>query len=286
MRADVETEEREGEEDAGGERELVQVGATQRAAPAVASAATPVVTEAPAAAGSAPAEAPAVTPDAEAVAEDEDEVKPEPEFAEEEFAKELEGLDEQDKMMGDALMTEINAALIKQLRDATNAGMMECKRALEATDGDLEKATDWLRQKGITKAAERSGRAAGEGVVVSYVHRTTKDDPDNLGKVGVLVEVNSESDFVARNEIFQTLARELALQVASMAPLYVRREEVPQALVEREREVALAQAREQGKEAMADKIAEGKLNAFFSGDLPAGAEVGQGRQEEGQGPCR
>ena len=160
-------------------------------------------------------------------------------------------------------MAETNAALIKELRDATNAGMMDSKRALEATDGDMEKATDWLRQKGITKAAERAGRAAGEGVVVSYVHRTTKDDPDNLGRVGVLVEVNSESDFVARNEIFQTLARELALQVASMAPLYVRREEVPKALVQREREVAMAQAKEQGKEAMADKIAEGKLNAFF-----------------------
>jgi elongation factor Ts len=161
-------------------------------------------------------------------------------------------------------MAEVTTALIKELRDATNAGMMECKRALEATDGDIEKAKDWLRQKGITKAAERSDRVAAEGVIVSYVHRTTRDDPDNLGRVGVLVEVNSESDFVARNEIFQGLARELALQVASMAPLYVRREEVPAALVQRERDVAMAQAKEQGKEAMAEKIAEGKLNAFFS----------------------
>jgi elongation factor Ts len=161
-------------------------------------------------------------------------------------------------------MPEVTTALIKELRDATNAGMMDSKRALEENNGDIEKAKDWLRQKGITKASERAGRAAGQGVVASYVHKTTAADPEGLGQVGVLVEVNSESDFVARNEIFQNLARELALQVAGMAPLYVRREEVPEALVNREREVALAQAKEQGKEAMADKIAEGKLNAFFS----------------------
>src|SRR5438094_1849072 len=136
-------------------------------------------------------------------------------------------------------MAEITAQLIKELRDATNAGMMDSKRALEENAGDIEKAKDWLRQKGITKAAERAGRSTGQGVVEGYIH-TNK-------QVGVIVEVNSESDFVARNEIFQTLARELALQVAGMAPLYVRREEVPSALVERERDVALAQAREQGK---------------------------------------
>jgi elongation factor Ts len=102
-------------------------------------------------------------------------------------------------------------------------------------------------------------------VVASYVHKTTAADPEGIGKVGVLVEVNSESDFVARNEIFQNLARELALQVAGMAPLYVRREEVPDALVERERELAKAQAREQGKpDNILDKIVEGKMDAFFS----------------------
>ena len=132
-------------------------------------------------------------------------------------------------------MAEITAQLIKELRDATNAGMMDSKRALEENAGDIEKAKDWLRQKGITKAAERAGRSTGQGVVEGYIH-TNK-------QVGVIVEVNSESDFVARNEIFQTLARELALQVAGMAPLYVRREEVPSALVERERDVALAQLR-------------------------------------------
>jgi elongation factor Ts len=162
-------------------------------------------------------------------------------------------------------MAEITARLIKELRDATSAGMMDSKRALEETGGDIEKAKDWLRQKGITKAAERAGRTTAEGVVASYVHKTTAADPEGIGKVGVLVEVNSESDFVARNEIFQNLARELALQVAGMAPLYVRREEVPDALVQRERELAKAQAREQGKpDNILDKIVEGKMDAFFS----------------------
>jgi elongation factor Ts len=161
-------------------------------------------------------------------------------------------------------MPEVTTKLIKELRDATNAGMMDSKKALEATDGDIEKATDWLRQKGITKASERAGRTAAQGVVAAYVHRTTAADPEGLGRVGALVEVNSESDFVARNEIFQTLARELALQVAGSDKVkYVRREEVPAAVVQRERDVALAQAKEQGKEAMGDKIAEGKLNAFY-----------------------
>jgi elongation factor Ts len=160
-------------------------------------------------------------------------------------------------------MPEITTDLIKQLRDATSAGILDARTALTENEGDLEKAKDWLRQKGIAKAAERSGRATAQGVVAAYVHKTAADDPEGMGQVGVLVELNSESDFVARNQIFQNLARELALQVAGMAPLYVRREEVPQALVDRERQVAIAQAREQGKEAMADKIADGKLNAFF-----------------------
>jgi len=132
---------------------------------------------------------------------------------------------------------------------------MDCKRALEATDGDFEKAVDWLRQKGISKAAERAGRQAAEGTIAIYRHHN--------GQYGAMVELNSESDFVARTDAFQQLAAELAIQVAALAPLYVRREEVPSALVERERAVALAQAKEQGKENFADKIAEGKLNAFY-----------------------
>ena len=160
-------------------------------------------------------------------------------------------------------MPEVTVALIKELRDATNAGMMDAKKALEANDGNIEAAKDWLRQKGITKAAERAGRHAGQGVVATYVHKATAEGSQWAGSVGVLVEVNSESDFVARTDIFQELARELALQVAGGSPLYVRREEVPAALVEREREVAMAQAKEQGKEKFADKMVEGKLNSFF-----------------------
>ncbi|HEY8741405.1 MAG TPA: translation elongation factor Ts [Candidatus Dormibacteraeota bacterium] len=160
-------------------------------------------------------------------------------------------------------MADITPELIKQLRDKTGAGMMDCKRALEATDGDVARAEDWLRQKGISKAAERAGRAAGEGVIATYVHRATAEGSQWAGSVGVLVELNSESDFVARTDQFQTLARELALQVAGGSPLYVRREEVPATLVERERQVALSQASEQGKEKFADKIVEGKLNSFF-----------------------
>jgi elongation factor Ts len=154
-------------------------------------------------------------------------------------------------------MPEVTTALIKELRDATNAGMMDAKRALDENAGDIEKAKDWLRQKGITKAAERAGRAAGQGIIASYIH-----PPAN--QVGVLLELNSESDFVARNEIFETLAKELCLQIAGAAPLYVRREEVPSAFIEREKAVAMAQLKEQGKpENMLEKIVEGKLNAFY-----------------------
>src|ERR1700682_340662 len=152
-------------------------------------------------------------------------------------------------------MAEITTALIKELRDATNAGILDSRKALQATAGDLEKAKDWLRQKGITKAGERAGRSATEGVIGTYVHHNHQ--------VATMVELNSESDFVARNEIFKNLARELAIQVAGRGPMYVRREEVPEAEIRRERDIAVAQAKEQGKEAIAEKIAEGKLNAYF-----------------------
>jgi elongation factor Ts len=153
-------------------------------------------------------------------------------------------------------MAEITTAQIKELRDATNAGVLDSRKALQETGGDMEKAKDWLRQKGITKAGERAGRSAAEGVIGSYVHHNHQ--------VASMVELNSESDFVALNDIFKNLARELAIQVAGTSPLYVRRDEVPAALVQRERDVAISQAKEQGKEAMADKITEGKLNSFFS----------------------
>ena len=152
-------------------------------------------------------------------------------------------------------MAEVTTALIKELRDATNAGVLDARKALQVTEGDLEKAKDWLRQKGITKAEERAGRSAREGVIGTYVHHNHQ--------VATMVEVNSESDFVARNDIFRQLARELAIQVAGRAPSYVRRDEVPEAVVRRERDIAVAQANEQGKEAIAEKIAEGKLNAYF-----------------------
>jgi len=155
-------------------------------------------------------------------------------------------------------MAEVTSQQIKELRDATGAGMLDCKKALEETQGDVEKAKDWLRQKGITKAGERAGRRTAEGIVESYIH-----PPAN--QVGVLLELNSESDFVARNDIFKNLAHELAIQVAGMSPLYVSRDEVPEALVNREREIGMAQAKEQGKpEAVWEKIAEGKLNAFYA----------------------
>jgi elongation factor Ts len=153
-------------------------------------------------------------------------------------------------------MAEVTAQMVRELRDATGAGMMDCKLALEETSGDLAKAKDWLRQKGITKAAERAGRSTRQGIVEAYIHQG--------GQVGVLVEVNSESDFVARNEVFQKLAREIALQIAGSSPRFVRREDVPSEEVRREKELAMAQARDQGKpEAMLEKIAEGKLNAFY-----------------------
>ncbi len=152
-------------------------------------------------------------------------------------------------------MAEITTALIKELRDATNAGVLDARKALQENDGDIEKAKDWLRQKGITKAGERAGRTAAEGVIGTYVHHNHQ--------VATMVELNSESDFVARNDIFKDLARELAIHVAGTGPRWVRRDEVPEAIVQRERDIALATAKDQGKEAMAEKIAEGKLNAFF-----------------------
>jgi elongation factor Ts len=137
-------------------------------------------------------------------------------------------------------MADITAQMIKELRDATGAGMLDSKKALEENGGDMERSRDWLREKGITKAAERAGRHTGQGIVESYIH-----PPAN--QVGVLLELNSESDFVARNDIFKNLAHELAIQVAGMAPLYVKPEEVPQALVQRERLRSRASRRPSGR---------------------------------------
>jgi elongation factor Ts len=138
--------------------------------------------------------------------------------------------------------------------------MMDCKRALEETGGDFEKAKDWLRQKGIAKAGSKAARVATQGIVDSYIHHNQQ--------VGVLVELNSESDFVARNDQFKQLAHEIALHIAAADPHYLRREDVPAEVLDRERAIFSAQAREQKKpEAVIEKIVAGKLNDFYKREV-------------------
>jgi hypothetical protein len=151
---------------------------------------------------------------------------------------------------------DITAAQVKALRDKTGAGMMECKSALQEAQGDIDKAVDILRKKGLASAAKRSGRATANGVVGSYIHMG--------GKVGVLVEVNCETDFVARTDDFQALVKELALHIAAADPRYVRREDVPAELLDKEREIYRAQFADSGKPAnVVDKIVEGKLGVVL-----------------------
>jgi len=153
-------------------------------------------------------------------------------------------------------MAEVSAAAVKALRERTGAGMMDCKKALAETGGDMEKAVDWLRQKGLAAAAKKAGRTATEGLISSYIHGN--------GRIGVLVEVNCETDFVARNEAFQQLVKDIAMHIAAAAPMYVRREEVDPQVLERELEVYRGQLREQGKpEHIWDKILEGRKEKFF-----------------------
>ena len=153
-------------------------------------------------------------------------------------------------------MAEISASAVKELRERTGAGMMDCKRALSESGGDSTKAEEFLRKKGLAAAAKKVGRIAAEGAVASYIHMG--------GKIGVLVEVNCETDFVARTEPFQTLVKDLAMQIAAAAPLCVRREEVPPAVVEKEMEIARAQARDQKKpDAIVEKMATGKVEKYF-----------------------
>ncbi len=154
-------------------------------------------------------------------------------------------------------MAEITAALVKQLRDMTGAGMMDSKRALTETGGDIEKAKDWLREHGMARAARKAGRSTGEGIIESYVHTS-----GGVGRVGVLVEVNCESDFVAKTDDFKHLAHEVALHIAGASPQYVRREEVPADLLERERGVYRAQVADKPGN-IQDKIIAGKLEAFY-----------------------
>jgi elongation factor Ts len=154
--------------------------------------------------------------------------------------------------------TEITAALVKQLREMTGAGMMDCKRALADTGGDIEKAKDKLREKGMARAAGKSDRTANEGIVEAYLHSPGGAAP----KQGALLELNCESDFVARTDDFKALARELALQVVGARPRWVRREEVPADIVEREKAIYRAQVA--GKpDNIIEKIVDGKLEAFY-----------------------
>jgi elongation factor Ts len=145
---------------------------------------------------------------------------------------------------------------VQELRRRTGAGMMECKKALEETGGDMEKAVEYLRKKGIAKAEKRAGRVTSEGVITSYIHPP--------GKIGTLVELNCETDFVARTDDFKTLAREIAMHIASAAPLAVDKDGVPASAVERERRIAEEQVRASGKpEHLVSKIVDGKLEAFY-----------------------
>jgi elongation factor Ts len=153
-------------------------------------------------------------------------------------------------------MAEVNPTLVKQLRDKTNAGMMDCKKALVESDGDLAKAEDLLRKKGIASASKKASRSAKEGVVASYIHLQ--------GKVGVLVEINCETDFVAKNDNFRDFVKDITLHIAAAHPLYVSRDQVPPSSVEREREIYRAQVT--GKPAnIVEKIVEGKIEKFYSG---------------------
>jgi elongation factor Ts len=153
-------------------------------------------------------------------------------------------------------VADVNASMVKELREKTGAGMMDCKKALAEAGGDFAKAEEVLRKKGLAAAAKKSSRAATEGAVASYIHMG--------GKIGVLVEVNCETDFVARTDGFQALVKDIAMQIAAAAPQFVRREEVPAELVAKELEIAKAQMREQKKpEAILEKIAQGKLEKFY-----------------------
>lgn len=150
----------------------------------------------------------------------------------------------------------ITAAMVKELREKTGAGMMDCKKALNETNGNMEKAVEYLREKGIANADKKAGRIAAEGVVESYIH--------GGGRIGVLVEVNCETDFVAKTDEFKSFVKDVAMQIAAMNPKYVRRDEVPAEEVERERQILRQQALQEGKpEAIVDKMVEGRLTKHF-----------------------
>jgi elongation factor Ts len=151
---------------------------------------------------------------------------------------------------------EISAELVKKLREKTGVGLMDCKEALKHTDGDMEKSVEYLREKGLAKLQKRSGRAASEGVISSYIHAGSK--------VGVMVEVNSETDFVAKTDEFQNFARDVAMQITAAIPVYIKREDIPEEVKEKEKALYRRQAIESGKpEKILDKIAEGKMEKYY-----------------------
>jgi elongation factor Ts len=150
-------------------------------------------------------------------------------------------------------MTAIAAETVKQLREKTGAGMMECKKALAESNGDIEKAIDLLRQKGLASAQKKAGRTASEGLIESYIH---------MGKIGTMIEVNCETDFVARTDDFKELAKDVAMHIAAASPLYLSREEVPQDVIEHEKEIYRAQVADKPPQVI-EKIIEGKLEKFY-----------------------
>ena len=150
----------------------------------------------------------------------------------------------------------ITADLVKQLRERTGAGMMDCKKALTETDGNMDKAIEFLREKGLAAAAKKAGRIAAEGLVDSYIHGN--------GRIGVLVEVNIETDFAAANDEFKQLVKDIAMQIAAARPEYVRKDEVPTDVLEKEMNILRAQARNEGKpEKIIDKMVEGRIEKFY-----------------------
>lgn len=155
------------------------------------------------------------------------------------------------------IQMEITASMVKDLRERTGAGMMDCKKALVDANGDAEKAIELLRERGLSKAAKKAGRLASEGIVDAYIH--------GGGRIGVLVEVNIETDFAAKNEDFRALVKDIAMQIAAMNPQYVRREEVPAEVIEREKEILKTQAMNEGKpEHIAEKMVAGRIEKFFN----------------------
>ena len=154
-------------------------------------------------------------------------------------------------------MVQISAQMVKELRDRTQAGFSDCKKALAETDGDMDRASDFLRKKGLASAAKKAGRTAASGLVSSYIHAG--------GKIGVLLEVNCETDFVAKNELFVAFVRDVAMQVAAMNPLYLTADDVPAEVVEKEREIRRATAKESGKpDAVVEKIVDGQIKKWYT----------------------